>query len=141
MKLKLRLRHKIQLIITSISVVVFTGAISYISIKDRQSAYENQTNLIEAQTEKYANEIKVLINEDFAVVRTLALAFKTFQFYDKDEYQQLVNRIYDFVFSGNPEFYQLWDSWELNAVDSTWNKPTGRISNTRFREKGEVKST
>ncbi len=139
MKIKLRLRHKIQFIIISLSVLVFTGAISYIAFKDRQASYQNQTRLIEAQTEKYANEIKVLINEDFAVVRTLALAFKTYKFLDKDKYQELVNKIYDYVFQGNPDFYQLWDSWELNVVDSTWNRPTGRITNTRLREKGEMK--
>lgn len=140
MKIKLRLRHKIQFIIISLSVLVFTGAISYIAFKDRQSSFENQTRLIEAQTEKYANEIKVLINEDFSVVRTLALAFKTYEFLEKDKYQELVNRIYDHVFQGNPDFYQLWDSWELKVVDSTWNRPTGRITNTRLREKGEMKS-
>lgn len=140
MRIKLRLRHKIQFIIISLSVLVFTGAISYIAIKDRKSAYEAQTRLIEAHTEKYANEIKVLINEDFAVVRTLAQAFKTYEFLEKDHYQELVNKMYDYVFQGNPDFYQLWDSWELNVVDSTWDRPTGRISNTRLREKGEMKS-
>ncbi|HKK58899.1 MAG TPA: GAF domain-containing protein [Salinivirga sp.] len=139
MKIKLRLRHKIQFIIISLSVLVFTGAIGYIAFKDRQSSYENQTRLIEAQTEKHANQLKVLINEDFAVVRTLALAFKTYKFLETDQYQKLVNQIYDHVFQGNPEFYQLWDSWELNVVDSTWNRPTGRITNTRLREKGEMK--
>lgn len=139
MRIKLKLRHKIQFIVTTLSVLVFAGAISYIAIKDRASAYLNQTRLIEAQTEKYANEIKSLINEDFAVVRTLAQAFKTYEFLPKDQYQQLVNQIYDHVFLGNPDFYQLWDSWELNVVDSTWNRPTGRITNTRLREKGEMK--
>ncbi len=140
MRIKLRLRHKIQFIIISLSVLVFTGAISYIAVKDRQSAYEAQTRLIESHTEKYANEIKVLINEDFAVVRTLAQAFKTYEFLEKDHYQEFVNKIYDHVFQGNPDFYQLWDSWELNVVDSTWDRPTGRISNTRLREKGEMTS-
>jgi methyl-accepting chemotaxis protein len=139
MRIRLKLRHKIQFIITSLSVLVFTGAIGYIAYKDRDTAFLTQTRLIEAQTEKYANQIGSLINEDFAVVRTLSQTFKTYEFLPKDEYQELVNQIYDYVFIGNPGFYQLWDSWELNVVDSTWNKPTGRITNTRIREKGEMK--
>lgn len=139
MKIKLSLRHKIQLIITSITIAVFSGAIGYIAVMEKKVSYRNQTKLIETQTEKYGNQIKVYINEDFAVARTLALIFKTYEFLPKDQYQALVNEIYDHVFQGNPEFYQIWDSWELKEVDSTWTKPTGRISNTRTREKGEIK--
>jgi methyl-accepting chemotaxis protein len=139
MKIRLKLRHKIQFIITTLSVLVFTGAIGYIAYKDRTSSYLTQTRLIESQTEKFANEIGSLINEDFAVVRTLAQTFKTYKFLPKDEYQKLVNQIYDYVFLGNEDFYQLWDSWELNVIDSTWNRPTGRVTNTRLREKGEMK--
>lgn len=139
MKIRLSLRHKIQLIITSITVVVFAVSIGYLALKEQQISYRNQTSLIEAQTEKFGNQIKVYINEDFAVVRTLALAFKTFEFLPKDQYQKLVNEIYQHVFSGNPEFYQMWDSWELNVIDSSWNKPTGRITNTILRENGVTK--
>lgn len=138
MRIRLKLRHKIQFIITTLSVLVFTGAISYIAYKDRSTAYVTQTRLIEAQTEKYANQIGSLINEDFAVVRTLSQIFKTYKFLPKDEYQKLINKIYDYVFLGNPDFYQLWDSWELNVIDSAWDKPTGRITNTRVRENGEM---
>lgn len=139
MNIKLSLRHKIQLIITSITVVVFALAIGYLTITEQRISYQNQTSLIESQTEKFGNQIKVYINEDFAVVRTLALAFKTFEFLPYQQYQQWVNEIYGHVFNGNPEFYQLWDSWEFRVIDSTWNKPTGRISNTLVRENGVVK--
>jgi methyl-accepting chemotaxis protein len=141
MKIKLKLRHKIQLIIISISVVIFLGAIGYISIKAKNASYSNAVKLVEAKSKFNAKKVQELINEDFAVIRTLSHAFKEYKFLPKDRWQKLVNNIYDEVFKANPSFYQLWDSWELQYIDTAYNKPYGRIMNTRFREDGVVKST
>ncbi len=137
----LKLRHKLQLLIISISVVIFLGAIGYISIKAKNQAYNSTIKLIKEKSQKNAKTIQGLINEDFSVIRTLANAFKNYTFLPKDQWQELVNKMYDDVFEANPTFYQLWDSWELQYIDSTWNKPYGRIMNTRFREDGEIKKS
>ena len=141
MKLNLKLRHKIQLIIISISVVIFLGAIGYISIKAKNASYSNAVKLVEAKSKYNAKKVQELINEDFAVIRTLSHVFKEYKFLPKDKWQKLVNNIYDEVFKANPTFYQLWDSWELQYIDTAYNKPYGRIMNTRFREDGVVKSS
>jgi len=141
MKLNLKLRHKIQLIIISISVVIFLGAIGYISIKAKNASYSNAVKLVEAKSKYNAKKVQELINEDFAVIRTLSHVFKEYKFLPKDRWQKLVNNIYDEVFDANPSFYQLWDSWELQYIDTAYNKPYGRIMNTRFREDGVVKSS
>ncbi len=141
MRIRLKLRYKIQIIIISISVLIFIGAIGYISYKGKERTYNDTVNLIDVQSEKSAYKIQGMINSDFAVVRTLANAFKAYNLLPKDKWQQVVNKMYDYVFAANPSFYQLWDSWELKYVDSTWTRPTGRISNTRFREDGIMKST
>jgi methyl-accepting chemotaxis protein len=141
MKFRIKLRYKIQIIIISISVLIFIGAIGYISYKAKQNAYKDTIKIIKVQSDKFAFKIEEMINNDFAVVRTLANAFKAYDMLPKDQWQDLVNKMYDYVFAANPSFYQLWDSWELKYIDSTWTKPTGRISNTRFREDGVIKKT
>ncbi len=141
MKLKLKLQQKIQLIIISISAAIFLGTIIYISLKTKNIAYNDATRLVDAQSEKYAYEIQSLINKDFAVVSTLAQAFKNYDFLPKDRWQKLINKIYDEVFPENPSFYNLWDSWELQSIDTTYDKPYGRIVNQHFRESGAIKTT
>ncbi|MFO8234524.1 MAG: GAF domain-containing protein [Bacteroidales bacterium] len=141
MKLKLKLRYKIQLIIISLSALIFAGAIGYISYKAKKTAYDNTVRLINVQSEKFALEIQDEINTKFAVVRTLAHTFKSYDMFPKDQWQELVNNIYKNVFTANPSFYQIWDSWELKQIDSTWEKPTGRISNNWYREDGMIDST
>jgi methyl-accepting chemotaxis protein len=142
MKLNLKLRHKIQLIIISVSVVIFLGAIGYISIKGKKTAYKNTVSLIEAQSDNYSNKIQGLINEDFAVVSTLGDAFKAYDFLPKNEWQKLIKIMYRKVFEANPSFYQMWDSWELQYIDTSYNKPYGRISNTILRNsEGRIDTT
>jgi len=141
MKLNLKLRHKIQLIIISVSAVIFIGTVGYISMKDKKTAYNNTINLMNSQSDNFSNKIEGLINEDFAVVSTLGNAFKAYDFLPKDQWQELIHIMYREVFKANPSFYQIWDSWELQYIDSTYDKPYGRISNNIIRENGQVKIT
>jgi len=138
MKLDLKLKQKIQVIIISVSVVVFLGAIGYISIKGKKTAYDNAISLINSESNNYSSKIQGLINEDFAVVRTLGNAFEAYNFLPKDKWQKLIKIMYRKVFEANPSFYQLWDSWELQHIDTAYNKSYGRIQNTILREGGRI---
>ena len=139
--MNVKLRHKIQLIIISLSVVIFLGAIGYISIKARKAAYKDASRLVDFQAQKYANQIQGLMNSDFAVVRTLSQAFKSYDYLPKDRWQEMINQMYVDVFQANPSFYNLWDSWELQHIDTSWTQPFGRISNQNFRENGVFKTS
>jgi len=141
MKLNLRLQQKIQLIIISISVVIFLGTIVFISLKTKSIAYRDATRMVDAQSQKYAYKIESLISKDFSVVSTLSQAFKNYDFLPKEKWQKLINKMYDEVFLANPSFYNLWDSWELSSIDSTYTKPYGRIVNQHFRENNVMKTT
>ncbi len=141
MKLNLKLRHKIQLIIISLSVIIFLGAIGYISTKARKAAYKNSTQLVDLQAQKYGHQIQGIFNRDFSVVRTLANAFKSYDYLPKDRWQELIQEMYIDVFQANPSFYNLWDSWELQYIDTSYTKPYGRISNQNFRENGILKTS
>jgi PAS domain S-box-containing protein len=48
--------------------------------------------------------------------------------------------MYADIFPAYPNFYNLWDSWELDKIDTSWTKDYGRIVNQRFRDKGIIKS-
>ena len=48
--------------------------------------------------------------------------------------------MYKNVLVQNPEIYNLWDSWELSKIDSTWQKSHGRIALECFRDNGVYKT-
>ena len=140
MKLQMKLKHKIQVLIISISAIIYISAIAYISINSRQSSYKNTKSVIDNQVAKFANKIQGQMNENMAVVRTLALGFSNYDYLPKDSMMRFVNKMYEDIFPAYPNFYNLWDSWELDKIDTSWTKDYGRIVNQRFRDKGIIKS-
>src|SRR6056297_67873 len=141
MKLQLKLKQKIQILIISIATIIYLFAIGYISINARQTTTEDTERIVDINAQKFAKQIQVNMNESMAVVRTLARGFENYDSWEKDKWQDLINQMYDKIIREHHNIYSLWDSWELNVIDTSWNKPYGRITNTYFREQGIIKNT
>ncbi len=139
MKLQMKLKHKVQIILISISALIYLLAIGYISLNARQNSHRDTKNLIDSKVNKYARQIESKLNRDMAVTRTMALSFSNYDFMPKEEWLNLVNRMYEDVFPKYTNIYNLWDSWELSVIDSSWDKSHGRIVNEHFREEGIIK--
>jgi len=140
MKIQMKLKYKIQFLIIFIAAIIYLIAIGYISISARQATYRDTKALIDSKVNKFAFEIQDKLNQNITAVRTLALSFSNYDILPKDEWLNVVNHMYDKVAPAFPSFYNLWDSWELSEIDSSWNKPYGRIVNQHFRDKGIIKT-
>jgi len=138
MKFKLNLKNKMQLFLITISAIIYVAAMGYISINAKKAAYKNSVDLVNAEAGKYANAIQSDLNEYMAIVRTLSKAFAVYEDMPKEQWDPLFIKIYEKVFRDNPDFYKLWDSWELSKIDSTWDKSIGRISNEFGRVDGAI---
>jgi PAS domain S-box-containing protein len=138
MKLNLSLKNKMQLFLISVSVIVYAIAIGYISVNAKKSAYKDSVALVTSIAEKNALNVQTDMTEYSTVVRTLAQAFKVYQDMPREEWDPLFIKMCDFVYRSNPDFYKLWDSWELNKIDPEWNLPTGRIANVFSRINGSI---
>jgi len=135
----MKLKHKIQILLILVSAFIYLVAIGYISINARQNSYDNTRKLVDTKVSRFANQIEGQMNRNMAVARTLAQGFSNYDFLPKDQWLTFANRVYADVFPEYEDFYNLWDSWELNVIDSSWNKPYGRIVNEHFRDQGLVK--
>ena len=62
-------------------------------------------------------------------LRTLSQSFLTYKDYPFDEFEPLVISMFKEIALKNPEYLSVWDSWELNAIDTTYKKTYGRITN------------
>jgi len=127
-----------QLYLISLSVAIYVIAIGYISINAKRAAYNNSVELVNSYAEKNAYLIQSDINEYFSAVRTLSKAFSIYNQMPRTTWDPLFINMYDKVYRDNPDFFKLWDSWELNKFDPTWNRPTGRIANVYSRINGAV---
>ena len=139
MELKLKIQQKIQLFIISASIIIYVAAIGYISFNARKMAYNDAIEVTNYQVSEAAKDIKANLSAELAGLASLADAFKIYKDFNKDEWQEQVHKMYYNIFSENENVYALWSSWELNMIDPDWDRPTGRISHTYWRENGIVK--
>lgn len=138
MRMKLSLKNKMQLFLISVSVAIYAIAIGYISVNAKKTAYNDAVTIVNSIAEKNALNIQSDMAEYGTVVRTLAQAFNVYKDMPREEWDPLFVKMYGFVYQNNPDFYKLWDSWELNKIDPEWNLPTGRIANVFSKINGSV---
>ncbi|MEF8809833.1 MAG: GAF domain-containing protein, partial [Bacteroidales bacterium] len=84
-------------------------------------------------------QIEGKMNGNMAVTRTMALSFSNYDLMPKEQWFNLINSMYKDVFPKYTDIYNLWDSWELSVIDSSWEKSHGRIVNEHFRDEGVIK--
>jgi len=139
MKIKLKIQQKIQLFIISSSIIIYIIAVGYISYKARKMAYNDAVKIMNNQVQESAKDIKARLDAQFSAVVAISNAFKVYKDFEKDEWQNLIHKMYAHIFKNNPDIYALWDSWELSAIDPEWDKPYGRISHSFWRDNGIIK--
>ncbi|NOZ48212.1 MAG: bacteriohemerythrin [Chlorobi bacterium] len=75
-----------------------------------------------------------------AKMRTYAESFKGYKTIPDSLLKKIIRNMYEGVFIGNPQFYGLWDSWELSVMDSTWDLPYGRTVEEFWRDNGVIRN-
>ncbi len=141
MKLKQRfsLQQKILVMVIGASIIIYAIAIGFISLKSRTSALNQAISLTDTYAEKYALDIKSLLEEDLITVRTLSQTALTYKTMPEKQWKELFAKMYDKVINENPQFLSIWDSWELNNIDPTYKKEYGRYVCEFWRENGKIK--
>lgn len=134
MKIKLSLKKKLQVYIISITAILLMAAIYYVSFKVKHTAIDNAKSYTEEVIAKYSKQIELKLNTDLTIIRTLAQAEQTFSTLDEKTWKPLLANMYTEVLSKNEQFDDLWDSWELYAIDKNWTKPHGRYCLTAYNE-------
>nr|NQU89111.1 hypothetical protein [Bacteroidota bacterium] len=139
MRKKIKIQQKVQLFIIGSSIVIYFVALGFISIKSRNTAYNDAIKLTDRYVSESAKEVKAVLDVDMSLVKTLSNAFLVFKKLPDEQWQDLFLEMYKNVLTKNPHIYNLWDSWELSAIDSTWIKSHGRVSMECWRENGVLK--
>lgn len=138
MKPQLNIKSKMLLFILSTAVLIFASTIGYISSKNHKLAISYATRIVKNVSTENALRIEKSLSENLHVLKTLAEAFSVYTEMDENEWKPLFIDMYKKVYVNNPEFYKLWDSWELSFFDTTWNKNYGRYAVTVFDNNNQL---
>ncbi len=139
MKIRLKIQQKIQIFIISASIIIYVGAVGYISFNARKMAYNDAVEKTNIYAQRAAKDMESILNANMGAVKALTDAFRVYKNFPKDDWQAKIHEMYINVYKNNPDIYGLWDSWELSMIDSTWDKTYGRISHSFWRDNGELK--
>ncbi|MDN5200087.1 GAF domain-containing protein [Fulvivirgaceae bacterium BMA10] len=132
-----KIRTKLMLLITIVSLVTYILCISYVIIKFRQKAVEKAKDLAHSYTIQNANEAKSQLNKDLGMARAIA---STIALYQNDSVllrETTIDKILTSVLYEDERYYSTWVSLELNAFEPSWGKPYGRKRFTYYRVGGE----
>ena len=138
MKINLSIRSKMLLSIMSTVTVITIITIGYISYKFRTKAFDDAKNYIDSNTREHASLAMAEFNGDMNVIRTLTQAFINYKNLPKGKRAEIYRDMYEHVFINNPQFYGIWDSWELAVIDPDWELPYGRYVEEFWREGNEI---
>lgn len=140
MRIKMKIRSKLLLSVLGSVALIYTIAILFISVKTKNNAYADATKFVDAYISEQAKIAETEFNKDMSLVRTLAQAFSNHNKLPKGERERIVRNIYEGVFINNSQIYALWDSWELYAIDSTYDKTYGRFVENYWRDNESIKN-
>jgi methyl-accepting chemotaxis protein len=136
----MKIRVKLLLYVLSIVVVIYSSSILLIWVKTKKNAYYEAIKYIDLYINNNADVIKGEFENDMQTVRTLAQAFSNYKTIPTDKRAEIVRNMYKSIFLKNTHFYSLWDSWELNKIDTSWQLPYGRYSESIWREGNVIKT-
>ncbi|MCK9208968.1 MAG: cache domain-containing protein, partial [Salinivirgaceae bacterium] len=141
MKIRMSINAKMLIYILSTSIIIFAFSVGFISYRTRQLALSDAEKLAMKVAAQNALEVEKDLSNKLSVLRTFAQAFKVYDEMEEQEWKDLFVKMYYKVYEYNPDFYKLWDSWELNQFDPTWTKDHGRYAVTVFKQNGMIKSS
>ena len=139
MNIKLSLSQKLQLYIIAITVIFMASAIFFISNRIKTSAIDNAKQYSEELISKHAIQIEKKLNSNLEILRTLSYVVKVSEQMNESEWKPLFAQMYSEVLSENKQLDDIWDSWELQHIDKTWEKSYGRYCTTAYNENNEIR--
>lgn len=140
MKLRLNLQQKILLIVIGITAVIYSISIGYISINARESAMNDAIAVTSATAQKYASDIRALLEEDLVAMQVLSQSVLSYKLMPEEQWKVVFAKMYEEVIKNNPQFLAVWDSWELSHINPNYDKDYGRYVAEFWREGQDIKS-
>ena len=119
--------------ILAISAIIYIVAIGFITYKSRKLALNQVTDVANTQARESANLIKSKIDVYLNIVKTLAESVEDYDIIPFQHLDTLYLEAQKNVLEERPEFFSVATSFELSAIDSSWNKDYGRRLTGWFR--------
>lgn len=140
MKQKFNLQQKIFIAVVGVSAIIYILSIGYISISSRRTTMNDAIQVIHTTAQKYASDMRVILEKDLAIVKTLVQTVSSYSLMPEEQWKAIFPKIYYEVMENNPHLLSVWDSWELKYIDKNYTKDYGRYKAELWREDNQIKT-
>lgn len=121
------LKQKILLIVMLSTALVLSITIMFFSFNVRKNTIADSKKIADSETQKYALQIKSNLDKVFETTSSLSKAFMETRQLDSSIRNKITKGILINEVSSNEDYLSLFLSWEIKALDKTYNKKNGRI--------------
>lgn len=126
------IRKKMMLFIVGVMAVIYITNVAIIGLTLRNQAIEEGWKLVHTAAQQRAKDIQTVLNEDITVARTMAIAMESVLDLPKAQRDKVRRDVMVKTLKSNPKYEAVWMSFELWAIDDSWDKPYGRERATYF---------
>lgn len=127
-----RIQGKLLFVVLSVTFITFSFSLLYISFRMSRKLLSDAKQLVEIQSSRYANQVMNDLNNDFDL--SAGMSYALWNYNKSGGNDSLYHGIMRNFIEKNPNFYSVWVSWELNAIDDSYQNDYGRIRFTWYRE-------
>lgn len=135
---KLTIKRKMLVFILGMSSLIYILTVGYIGYNLREQAITEAKKLADTYALQKAYEIKAVFDEDMSVARSMAEIVKSYTYLPKILRDSLRKELMVNILKQYPKYDATWMSWQLWAIDSTWDKSNGRERANFYIRDGKV---
>ena len=134
----MKIKTKLLVYILATSILIYFIAITYITIKSGNLARNQVTNVANTKASESANLIKSKIDVYLNICATLAETAEEFDIIPYKHMDTLFLETQKNVLEKHPEFKAVATSFELQAIDTSWDKNYGRLLKGWYRDENNI---
>ena len=130
MKIRLKIRHKIQIYILLTTIAIYAGALGYISIKSKNMAYNDAKRISDNYAIGAASQVQIYLETYLTTAKDLSNAFKIYKEIDEKNRRQVLSQIMKKTLESNQDFLSVWSILETNSIDNLDNFYKNTVGST-----------
>lgn len=138
MNLNFTIRKKMMLFIIGIMVIIYVVTIAFIAYRLRNQAIHEGWKLVNSAAVQKADEIAIVLNEDLAVARSMAIGMQAALSLSNADRNSVRTQIMINTLKSNKKYEAVWLTFERWAIDPDWKKPYGRERSTYYFDNGKI---
>ncbi len=134
----LGIKQKILLFVMISTTIVLSITILYFSINVRKNTIEDSKKIADSETQKYALQIKNILDKNLETTNTLSKSFMESRRLESSVRDSFNKELLINTTKSNKDYLCLWLVWEMKTFNKNYKKKNGRLRNVTLQLNNKV---